>query len=528
MEEKIAVIIGAGPAGLTAAYEILKKTEIKPIIFEKTNGIGGISRNIIFNGNRLNIGPHRFFSKSEEIIHWWFSILPLQGHPAKDDILLNRTLPYSKGPGAPDPEKDDNVMLIRKRISRIFYNGKFFPYPVVLNYTTIKNLGFIQCIKIGISYIWSRIFQIHPEKSLEDFLINRFGKELYEIFFKYYTMKVWGVSPKEIPPDWGIQRIKGLSIINIILHILKKMLRDTSDISQKDIQTSLIERFFYPKLGAGQIWEKVAEKIREGGGEIYLNNECIGIHFENNKILEIVVKDRKTNKIKRIKGDFFFSAIPIKDLIIGMEPSVPENVKVVAEGLSYRDLIVIGLLLKQMKIRKNEEEYINPVNNLIPDNWIYVQDRTVKVGRIQIFNNWSPYIVKNWETTVLLGLEYFCNEGDALWNKKDEELFHLAIDELCKIGLAEKEDVLDYVIIRVPKAYPSYLGSYKEFKVIRDFLDRFENLFLIGRNGMHRYNNMDHSMLTAMTAVENIIKGIKTKENIWAVNTEEEYHEEKN
>jgi protoporphyrinogen oxidase len=524
MEQKKAIIIGAGPAGLTAAYELLDKTDIKPIIYEMTDDIGGISKTINYKGNRIDIGGHRFFSKSERVMKWWKNILPLQGAPSRDLIMIGRNILLDKEASVPDPEKTDRVMLVRNRLSRIFFLRKFFDYPISLNQNTFLNLGLKRIVKIGLSYVKTRLLPIKEEKSLEDFFINRFGKEIYLTFFKDYTEKVWGIPCDSISPEWGAQRIKGLSITKAILHATKKKFNKDSSIAQKDIETSLIGRFMYPKFGPGQMWEEVARIIKEKNGEIYLSHRVIGLKYKDYKIVGVIVRNDITGGVKTLEGDYFFSTMPVKNLIRALGEGLPPKVKEVAEKLMYRDFITVGLLLKKLKIKNKTK--IKTINNIIPDNWIYIQERDVRLGRIQIFNNWSPYMVKD-ENTVWMGLEYFCNEGDELWTKTDDDLVKFAIDELSKIDIAEKGDVLDSIVVRMPKTYPAYFGSYEHFHVIRNFIDKFENLFLIGRNGMHRYNNMDHSMLTAITSVENICNNITSKDNIWAVNVEDEYHEER-
>jgi protoporphyrinogen oxidase len=485
----------------------------------------------------MDIGGHRFFSKSDRVMQWWQNILPLQGAPSKDDIVLERDIPLSEETtprklrskdsdriDAPDPEKTDRVMLIRSRLSRIFFLRKFFNYPIALNFNTFLNLGIPQIIKIGLSYVKIRLFPIRDEKSLEDFFINRFGKELYLIFFRDYTEKVWGVPCHRIKPEWGAQRIKGLSISKTVLHAARNMVSKDSSIAQKSTETSLIGQFMYPKFGPGQMWQEVARIVKKKDGEIYLRQRVIGLKHQDNKIVEVEVKDETTGEITTKKGDYFLSTTAVKELIQSFREGVPQKVQQVAKGLMYRDFVTVGLLLKKLKI-KNETK-IRTVNNIVPDNWIYIQEREVKLARVQIFNNWSPYLVKD-ENTVWIGLEYFCNEGDELWSRSDDDFARFAIDEVAKIDIIEKEDVLGSVVIRMPKTYPAYFGSYDQFGIIREFTDQFKNLFLIGRNGMHRYNNQDHSMLTAMTAVENIINNVETKHNIWAINTEEEYHENK-
>lgn len=516
MDNKTAIIIGAGPAGLTAAYELLNKTNIKLIIYEMANEVGGISKTINYNGNRIDLGGHRFFSKSDRIVRWWQNILPIQQQNIATQNL--------QGIDSLDPEKTDRIMLMRRRISRIFFLRRFFDYPISLNFNTFLNLGIVRTIKIIFSYIKIRFFPIKSEKSLEDFFINRFGKELYLTFFKDYTGKVWGVPCNQIKPEWGAQRIKGLSISKAILHAIKMIVLNDYSINQQNIETSLIGQFMYPKFGPGQMWEEVAKIVKGKGGEIYLNHRVIGLEYHLNKIVQVKIKNETTGDIITKKGDYFFSTMPVKELIQSFGESINQEVQQVARGLMYRDFITVGLLVKKLKI-KNETK-IKANNNIIPDNWIYIQEEDVKLGRLQIFNNWSPYMVKD-KNTVWLGLEYFCNEGDELWSNSDSNFIRFAIHELTKIDFIEEEDVLDSVIIRMPKAYPAYFGTYDQFDIIRNFIDKYENLFLVGRNGMHRYNNQDHSMLTAMTAVENIIKDNKSKDNIWSINVEETYHEEK-
>lgn len=534
---KTAIIIGAGPAGLTVAYELLDKTDIKPVIFEATSDIGGISKTINYNGNRIDIGGHRFFSKSERVTEWWLNILPLQGAPASDDRLLGRKVPLSNRSSrkkigsnnkeiydAPDPEKTDEVMLNRSRISRILFMRKFFDYPVSLNLKTLSNLGIERTIKIGLSYINASLNPIKDEKSLEDFFINRFGRELYLTFFKDYTEKVWGVPCSEIKSDWGSQRIKGLSITKAIAHSLKNVFRRDSSISQRNVETSLIQQFMYPKHGPGQMWEEVARIINENGGEIHLNHRVEELVEDSDHIVEVKALNEGTGELETHIGDYFFSTMPVKDLIEALNGEKPGEVIEVAQGLVYRDFMTAGLLLNRLK-KKNESK-IRTLNDIIPDNWIYVQEKDVKMGRIQIFNNWSPYMVKD-QDKILIGLEYFVNDGDELWNMSDDDFIAFAIEELVRIDMVDEKDVLDSFVIRMPKTYPAYFGTYNQFDIIRRFTDNIKNLFLIGRNGMHRYNNMDHSMLTAMQAVENIINQIDDKDNLWSVNAEEDYHEEK-
>ena len=526
---KTALIVGAGPAGLTAAYELVTKTDIKPIIIEQLNEIGGISRTVVYKGNRIDIGGHRFFSKSDIVMKWWQEILPLQGSESKDELLKKILFQIKEpsvklSPTGPDPEKTDRVMLIRNRLSRIFFLRKFFDYPITLNLKTLSNLGIKRVLKIGWTYCLIQIFPVKKVNSLEDFFISRFGKELYETFFKDYTEKVWGVPCNEIAADWGAQRIKELSISRVLLHALKSIFRNESSIEQKNTDTSLIEQFMYPKLGPGQMWETVAQIIQEKGGVILSNSEVTNLDINDNRVIGLTYINHSTNLTTKITGDYFFSTMPIKDLVRAMGKIVPSKVKEISDGLQYRDFITVGLLLNKLKI-KNETK-IKTLYELVPDNWIYIQEREVKVGRLQVFNNWSPYLVADIEK-VWIGLEYFCNEDDELWNMDNDTFIKFAINELDSIDIIDKMDVIDSTIIRVPKTYPAYFGTYSQFDLVRDFTDRIENLFLIGRNGMHKYNNQDHSMLTAITAVNNIITGEKSKNNIWNINTEDEYHEKK-
>jgi len=517
---KCAIIIGAGPAGLTAAYELITKTDIKPIIIEKTNHIGGISRTVVHNGNRMDIGGHRFFSKSDTVMKWWQEILPIQGNKSE-----NGATKTAFSTGGPDPEKTDRVMLVRSRLSRIFYLGKFFDYPIKLNWKTVSNLGMIRIAKIGWSYLRVKIFPVKQIKSLEDFFVNRFGQELYETFFKDYTQKIWGVPCNEIAADWGAQRIKELSVSRTLLHAFKALYSKDKSIEQKNTDTSLIGRFMYPKLGPGQMWETVAKIIEERGGVIIKNAEVTGLKTAENQVTELTYYNRLTDTIDVINGDYYFSTMPVKDLIAAMGRSIPARVKQISDGLPYRDSVTVGLLLNALKIKN--ETAIPTMNNLVPDNWIYIQERDVKVARVQIFNNWSPYLIAD-INKVWIGLEYCCNEGDELWAKQDSDVIQFAIDELNQIAIIDKHEVIDSTIIRTPKTYPAYFGTYADFHTIRDYTDRFDNLFLIGRNGMHKYYNQDHAMLTAMAAVNNILSGEKTKENIWDIHSDEKYIETEN
>jgi protoporphyrinogen oxidase len=517
--KKTALIIGAGPAGLTAAYKLLEESDILPIIVEKESFVGGISRTVNYKGNRIDIGGHRFFTKNIEVNRIWNEIMPVQGKASIDDNLLKNE--KSLNPGGPDPEKEDVVFLIRRRVSRILYLRKFFDYPITVSIKTIVNLGIINTIKAGAGYTWSVVFK-KKENSLEDFYINRFGVSLYKMFFKDYTEKVWGKNPSELSAEWGAQRVKGLSLSKAIFSFVAKPFKKR-DMLQTNIETSLIEEYIYPKKGPGQLWETMKDKVIENGGQLVLNSKVEKISINDNRICSILYNS--DGESKELKADYIFSSMPISDLIKSIDTSVPENVYEIAAQLPYRDFITVGLLVNKLKLKNTTK--IKTVSDIVPDCWIYVQEPDVKIGRLQVFNNWSPYMVKDFENTVWIGLEYFCNQGDELWEMTDDEFMDFAIDEVVRIGIIQKEDVLDKTRVCVEKAYPAYFGVYEQFDLVKDFLNSIDNLYCIGRNGQHRYNNMDHSMLTAMEAVNSIINGVG-KEKIWDVNTEVNYHEHKN
>ncbi len=524
---KTAIIMGGGPAGLTAAYELAKNTDIHPILFEAESELGGISRTIAYKGNRIDFGGHRFFSKSDRVLKWWFSLLPLEPNAAKE---LLRTDPHAKaylpsGEMPPDMEDPDGVMLVRPRKSRIYFMRRFFDYPLSLKPETILRLGLFQVGRIGLSYIRSVLFPIKEERNLEQFFINRFGRRFYRMFFKSYTEKVWGVSCSQISAEWGAQRIQGLSIWRAIVHFSRKYLGGKSTGAHKSTETSLIEQFFYPKLGPGHLWEKAGKAIEAAGGEIHRRHGVEEILWKGSRVHAVRVRNLDTNEVQEYAGDYFFSSLPVKDLVRSMGPEIPQNVQSVAEGLQYRDFITVGLLVKRMSVHDDTSpETAGPVS--IPDTWIYIQEPDVRLGRLQIYNNWSPALVQA-PDTVWLGLEYFCTEGDELWCMNDQDFLRFAAKELASIGIIEEKDVLDGCVLRLRKTYPAYWGAYERFSEIRAFLDPIENLYLIGRNGMHRYNNQDHSMLSAMTAVDNILAGRPGKDAIWDVNVSEEYHEVK-
>lgn len=519
MKNKTAIIVGAGPAGLTAAYELIKRTDITPVVYEMTDKIGGICRTEDYKGNKIDIGGHRFFTKHKKILDWWFNILPLQGTSASTDSMR----PDQKGlfvlsPDAPDPETTDRVMLIRQRRSRILFRNRFFDYPISLSPQVLTGLGLGTSLAVLISYLKAKVFPVRPERTLENFFINRFGHRLYTIFFKDYTEKLWGLPCRDISSDWGIQRVKGLSVFRTILHAIKKTI-NPGRMNAENTATSLIDQFLYPKFGPGQMWTTVADAIQAHGGQIFLNHKVTGISASSNTIIEIAVEHCPTNQITHIDGDYFISTMPVQTLIKAFNGPVPPQVRATADTLRYRDLIIAGLLFKTLKL-KNE----NDASAIIPDCWLYIQDKHVRVGRIQIVNNWNPYMVAR-QDTVWMGLEICCSQKDDIWRLPDETIIASVVAEIVKLDIVRQEDLLDGVIVRQPKAYPVYTGAYYQLDLIREFTDSFHNLFLIGRNGMHRYNNMDHSMLTAIKAVDNIIAGETSKADIWNINVEDDYHE---
>lgn len=513
MKKKV-IIIGAGPAGLTAGYELLKRAEeeYEVIILEADNVVGGISRTVNYKGNRMDIGGHRFFSKNKDVVNFWKEILPLQGKKPFDYRITKRNVLTIKN--GPNPDKENLVMLIRNRISRIYYLNKFFDYPISFKWQTFKNMGLVRTISAGCSYLKACIFK-KKEDSLENFYINRFGKKLYGMFFEGYTEKLWGRHPKEISADWGAQRVKGLSILVVIKDMIKKVFH----VKEKKIETSLIPEFYYPKYGPGQLWEEVSKKFTKMGGTIVKNALVSEFILESGN-----VKAVKANNI-RYDGDIFISSMPLKDLIqcFNVDNNVDSNILRIANGLPYRDFITMGVLVDKLCI-KNETN-IKTLGNIVPDCWIYVQDERVKLLRLQIFNNWSPYMVKNPKKEVWVGAEYTCSCDDEFWKMTNKELKKFIENELVKIGIINMGDIKDYHIERIKKAYPSYFDTYYEMDKLVDYLNKFENLYCIGRNGQHRYNNMDHSMMTAFETVNNIINNVKDKKNIWNVNTEQVYHE---
>ena len=510
------LVIGGGPAGLTAAYELVKDG-YEVVVFEESDCFGGISKTVEYKGNRMDMGGHRFFSKIDRVNEWWDNMLPMQGNPAYDDILLKRDVAVAKG--GPDPEKTDECMLKRRRVSRIYFDGKFFDYPISLKWETIKNMGFLKTIEVGFSYLGAMICK-RKEDNLENFYINRFGRKLYSMFFEYYTENLWGRHPSEIDASWGAQRAKGLSIMAVIRDVFGKLF----NIKGRKVETSLIEEFKYPKLGPGQLWDVSAERIEKLGGTIYKNAKVVSVHKNADGKITGLSYEKDGNTFA-MEGDYVISSMPIKDLVNGMN-DVPDDIRRISDGLPYRDYMTLGVLVPAINLENKTN--LTTVGNIVPDCWVYVQDRSVKLGRFQIYNNWSPYMVSDLENTVWLGLEYFVDEGDEFWNMSEEEFSKLGVSEMIKLGLIDSADVvIDTHMEKVKKAYPAYFDTYDEIDTLVNYLKKIPNMYCVGRNGQHRYNNIDHSMMTSFEAVALIKSGSTDQTDLWNVNTEKEYHESK-
>lgn len=468
---KKVVIIGAGPAGLTAAYQLCKEN-VESVVLEKDEVVGGISRTVNYKNYLFDIGGHRFFTKVKAVEEMWYEVM------------------------------GEEKFLRRSRLSRIYYNKKFFYYPLKA-FNALFGLGIINSLLTVGSYAKAQMFPIKDETSFEDWVCNRFGKRLYNTFFKTYTEKVWGIPCNEISADWAAQRIKGLSLIATV----KNALLASRPQNKSDVIKTLIDAFDYPERGPGQMWEMVADSIQTKGSELKLKSGVEKILWRENEITGLEIS--RDGRREFVAGTDFISSMPVQELVRKMEPEVPEEVRQAADKLGYRDFLTVSLIINKA--------------DLFDDNWIYIHDSAVKVGRIQNFKNWSPFMVPD-QSKTCLGLEYFCFEGDGLWTMSDEDLVKLGAEELGRLGLANPDDVEDGTVVRMPKAYPVYDSVYQEaLNTIREFLSGFPNLHLVGRNGMHKYNNQDHSMLTAMLAVKNILGA---NYDVWQVNVDEEYHEE--
>jgi protoporphyrinogen oxidase len=461
------VIIGAGPAGLTAGWE-LSKAGFPVSIYEQDKLVGGISRTEVYQGYRFDIGGHRFFTKVPMVNDWWMDIL-------------------------------GSEFIMRPRLSRIYYNDRFFDYPLKpLN--ALRGLGVVEAVRCGFSYVGSRLFAHPVEKTLEQWVSNRFGKRLFGIFFKTYTEKVWGMKCSEISADWAAQRIKNLDLVKAVTSALLRK-KDSS-------VTTLIEEFRYPRLGPGMMWERVAELLLSNGQQLQLQNRVKSLHHDGARVTAITVVDRDGHE-HRVEGDQFLSTMPIRELTRALDPPPPASVLAASDALRYRDFLTVGLIVDQAEP--------------FPDNWIYIHSPKVKVGRIQNFKSWSPSMVPD-PSKSSLGLEYFVQENDEVWSASDADLIELGKREAEVLGLIDASRVIDGCVIRQPKAYPVYDDIYKgALDTVREWLRNLPNLQLIGRNGQHRYNNQDHSMVTAIYAARNIAG---EKYDIWDVNVDAEYHEQ--
>ncbi|MCC6316241.1 MAG: NAD(P)/FAD-dependent oxidoreductase [Gemmatimonadaceae bacterium] len=461
------VIIGAGPAGLTAGY-LLAKDGVRVTVLEADSVVGGISRTAQYNGYRFDIGGHRFFTKITPVEELWHEIL--------------------------GPE-----FISVPRLSRIHYSGKYFDYPLKA-WNALSGLGLWNSMLCVLSYVWSHLRPYPVEENLEQWVSNRFGKRLFSIFFKTYTEKVWGLPCTEIRAEWAAQRIQGLSLAKAILNAASLQKRGDS------IKT-LINEFQYPRLGPGQMWEMATDRIRALGGEVLMRHEVEALETRDQKV--VAVRARTVAGVKRIETDHVISTMPIRNLVRALDPQPPVHIRSAGDGLNYRDFLTVALVID--------------ADSLFPDNWIYIHSPGVKVGRIQNFNNWSRAMVPEPGKTCL-GLEYFCFEGDGLWNSADADLVALARKEIGELGLADPTKVVDGTVVRMPKAYPVYDSAYSaHLETARTYIDALTNFHTVGRNGMHKYNNQDHSMLTAMMAIANM-RG--ASHDVWSVNTDYEYHEE--
>ena len=470
--DKKVVVIGGGPAGLTASYQ-LSKAGVKSVVLEKDQILGGISRTVNYNNYYFDLGGHRFFTKIKEVEDIWQEVLG-------DDFL------------------------IRKRLSRIYYNNKFFYYPFRA-FNALFGLGIWNSFLILASYLYAKLTPSKQQDTFEQWVSKHFGRRLFNIFFKTYTEKVWGIPCNEIRAEWAAQRIKGLSLLTAIKNALIKP--NSRSKNKKNVIKTLIDEFSYPKFGPGMMWNAVADNIENNGSQVLLGAEVEGIRWSQDRVEALEVL--RNGKIEIVSGTDFISSMPIREAIQKFKPAVPKKVLDAANDLKYRDFLTVALIINK--------------RDIFQDNWIYIHDSRVKVGRIQNFKNWSPYMVPNQEKTCL-GLEYFCFEGDALWSMPDDQLIELGKQELEALGFVNPVDVEDGAVVRMPKAYPIYDSTYQEsLKIIRQFLDGINNFQLVGRNGLHKYNNQDHSMLTAMKAAENILGA---NHDIWQVNEEQEYHEE--
>ena len=509
-------IIGAGPAGLTAAYELQQHSDCAITLFEKTEAIGGISQTVNYRGNRIDIGGHRFFSKSEWVMRWWFNILPIR-NSEKNIVTSYQNKQSSIDTTNYIDDSAEDFFEVRPRKSRIFYRRRFFDYPVKFNLNTLLSFGILKSLRIGMSLIYIRFFPIKNEKNLEDFYINRFGKELYLTFFKDYTKKVWGTECRNLSAEWGRQRIKDVSLRKMIRHQLRSILSPAKQgIGNKEVEQSLTEYFLYPPKGPGQLWAKVVNELDKSRVDVQFNTEVL--HFDINDHLVSKVHYRDSyGVVQEQRFDAIFSTMPLKHVFRGFGNQVDPAIRHTATNLPYRDFLIVGLLLKRLKPESD--------NDKLTDNWLYIQDKGVKVGRIQLFHNWSSSMIKD-PSLRWVGAEYFLNADEPLWTRKDSGVIELAKRELTQIGLIDPEDVVDATVVRMPKAYPRYSGVYHQMPQVRKYINSLLNFYPMGRNGMHKYNNQDHSMLSAKRSVDHFLYSNFDKELIWETNTDQSYQEQ--
>jgi len=507
------IIIGAGPAGLAAAYELLKKGEKDITLLEAGDKIGGGARTVGFDGNYVDIGPHHFFTTSKYIKSIWNKFLPEQGALSRDDRLLDRQVELNEG--GPDPDEQDRVMLKRVRVSRILYDNKFFGYPLSFSKDTLKKLGFKKAFYFGFGVLISRIIR-RKERTMEDYLINSFGKALYNEFFRTYTIKAWGENPENISCECGIQRIKGISLRKALKQFIKSFL-GIKPSENDDIKGSIneVKTLRYPKYGAGQMWELMADELRKGGVNIRLGVRVTGIRIENGRAAEITASGGES-----FAPDYVISSMPLVKLFecFRADTEKPHAAYGCAAELRYRHFIMVGIFASRLSM-KNDTGF-KTIGGSLPDCWSYIYNNVAKMSRFNVYNNFSPYVVKNWENEVYLGMEYLCDEQDALWRADDNEAVGFAVSEAESIGLLNAKDIIRTIKVAEPHAYPSYSGSYARFHEIREYIDSLENLYSIGRKGQHRYLDMDQSMLTAVECVKHIFGEIKDKKSIWEVTEE--------
>ncbi len=504
---KRVVIIGAGPAGITAGYELMKKKGYKVTILEAENSIGGLAKAVLHANNRLDIGGHRFFTKNWKVNLWWLKLFPIQARPAYDYYKTQRKLNLPET--GPSPHLDDIVMLKRQRFSHIIDGNKNYPYPMRFNSRTILNIGIKNTFKALSDYLKIRLKPLE-QNSLEDFYINRFGNFLYRKFLESYLEKILGKHPKDLSADMGAQKIKGLTLGRIIKNSFYRTFH-----LKCYTEPSLAREFYYPKFGPGHFWETVASKITSSGGKLVRNAKVVEIKLtEDGNVDEVGYK--LNGELFYVKADAVISTMPLKDLVMCL-PDVPEDICQIAKDLPFRDMVTIGMMVKKLKLRNTTS--IKTLNNIIPDTWLYIRNPETKLSRVQIYNNWSPYLLRDPKKNVWLGLEYFCQDGDDYWKLNKQQWRNVAVKDLLDSGiLANKKDVLTYCVKKISHAIPLYCGSYNQLDKLLEYLDSIGNLYSIGRNGQHRNNTTDHSILTAFAAVKHITGRNDDKKRIRQIN----------